>query len=197
MITEWLAANYLELIAAALGLIAIYLQIKQRVWYWPVSIVLVSLYIIVYIQAKLYADMSLQVYYLVISFYGWYHWLFGKREDPGEKLPVSNVSRKLAVYLLLASITFFIAISFILINFTDSDLPYWDAFTTALSFVATWMLARKIIENWLVWIIVDAVSVGIYIYKGLYPTVVLFTVLTILAFVGYHAWRKDVMKKVP
>jgi nicotinamide mononucleotide transporter len=194
MITEWLMANYLELIAAALGLIAIYLQIKQRVWYWPVSIVLVSLYIIVYIQAKLYADMSLQVYYLIISFYGWYHWLFGKREDPGEKLPVRCVSRRLASYLLLASIAFFIAISFILVNFTDSDLPYWDAFTTALSFVATWMLARKIIENWLVWIIVDAVSVGIYIYKGLYPTVVLFTVLTILAIVGYRAWKKDAIK---
>lgn len=189
--TGWLTANYIELMAAALGLIAIYLQIKQKVWYWPVSIVLVSLYIIVYIRAKLYADMSLQVYYLVISFYGWYHWLFGKREDPGEKLPVSFVTKKLSFILLLASIAFFIIISAILVNFTDSDLPYWDAFTTALSFVATWMLARKIIENWLVWIIVDAVSVGIYIYKGLYPTTVLFTVLTILAVVGYRAWLKD------
>ena len=188
---EWLTANYIEVIAASLGMVAIYLQIKQKVWYWPVSIVLVSLYIIVYIEAKLYADMSLQVYYLLISFYGWYHWMFGKRDAPGEKLPVTFVSRKLAILLLTASIVFFIIISGILIRYTDSDLPYWDAFTTALSFVATWMLAKKIIENWLVWIVVDAVSVGIYIYKGLYPTVILFIVLTILAVVGYMAWKRD------
>ena len=188
---EWLTANYIEVIAASLGMVAIYLQIKQKVWYWPVSIVLVSLYIIVYIEAKLYADMSLQVYYLLISFYGWYHWMFGKRDAPGEKLPVTFVSRKLAILLLTASIVFFIIISGILIRYTDSDLPYWDAFTTALSFVATWMLAKKVIENWLVWIVVDAVSVGIYIYKGLYPTVILFIVLTILAVVGYMAWKRD------
>ncbi len=193
---DWLAENYIELIAASLGLVAIYLQIKQKVWYWPVSMVLVSLYIFVYIKAKLYADMSLQVYYLVISFYGWYHWMSGNREDPGKKLPVNFVSKKLAVYLSIASIVFFIGISEILIHLTDSDLPYWDAFTTALSFIATWMLARKIIENWLVWIVVDAVSVGIYIYKELYPTVVLFAVLTILAIVGYMAWKKDAQKQV-
>jgi len=193
---DWLTENYIELIAASLGLVAIYLQIKQKVWYWPVSIVLVSLYILVYIKAKLYADMSLQVYYLVISFYGWYHWMSGNQEDPGKKLPVNFVSKKLAVYLFIASIVFFIGISEILIHLTDSDLPYWDAFTTALSFIATWMLARKIIENWLVWIVVDAVSVGIYIYKGLYPTVVLFAVLTILAIVGYMAWKKDAQKQV-
>jgi len=191
---EWLTANYIEVIAASLGMVAIYLQIKQKVWYWPVSIVLVSLYIIVYIEAKLYADMSLQVYYLLISFYGWYHWTFGKRDAPGGKLPVTFVSRKLAILLLTASIVFFIIISGILIRYTDSDLPYWDAFTTALSFVATWMLAKKIIENWLVWIVVDAVSVGIYIYKGLYPTVILFIVLTILAVVGYMAWKRDVKR---
>lgn len=191
---EWLIANYIEVIAASLGMLAIYLQIKQKVWYWPVSIVLVSLYIIVYIEAKLYADMSLQVYFLIISFYGWYHWMFGKRDDTAKKLPVTFASRKLVILLLLAGIAFFIIISGILVRYTDSDLPYWDAFTTSLSFVATWMLAKKIIENWLVWIVVDAVSVGIYIYKGLYPTVILFTVLSILAVVGYMAWKRDVKR---
>ena len=194
-ISDWIVNNYIEIIAASLGLVAIYLQIKQKIWYWPVSIVLVSLYIIVYIEAKLYADMSLQVYYLVVSFYGWYYWIFGKREDRTKKLPVKFVSRRLGIGLFIISVLLFIGISQILIYFTDSDLPYWDAFTTALSFVATWMLARKIIENWLVWIIVDAVSVGIYIYKELYPTTVLFTVLTILAVAGYFAWKKDALKE--
>ena len=192
---EWLSANYIEVIAASLGFIAIYLQIKQKIWYWPVSIILVSLYIIVYIRARLYADMSLQVYYLVISFYGWHHWLFGKRDVQNDKLAITFTSRRLGIILFLVSIALFFSIAAVLIHFTDSDLPYWDAFTTALSFVATWMLARKIIENWLVWIIVDAISIGIYIYKELYPTTILFTVLTILAVVGYIAWKKDANKQ--
>jgi len=190
-ITSWILQNYVEVIAASLGLIAIYLQIKQKVIYWPVSIVLVSLYIAVYIKAKLYADMSLQVYYLVISFYGWYFWIFGKKKKSSEKVIVSRASKKVLLLSFIASIVFFIGISQILIYFTDSDVPYLDAFTTSLSFVATWMLARKIIENWLIWIVVDAVSAGLYIYKGLYPTTVLFVVLTVLAVVGYREWMKD------
>ena len=85
-------------------------------------------------------------------------------------------------------------IAYILVNFTDSDIPYWDAFTTAFSITATWMLARKIIEHWLIWIVVDLVSAGLYIYKGLYPTTVLFLVFTILAIMAYVEWKKDLNK---
>jgi nicotinamide mononucleotide transporter len=91
----------------------------------------------------------------------------------------------------VASAVLFGIIAFILINFTDSEIPYWDAFTTAGSFVATWMLARKIIEHWLIWIIVDSVSLGLYIYKGLYATVILFAVYTLLAVMGYIEWKKE------
>ncbi len=193
---DWINHNYFELIAAGLGFIAIFLQIKQNVWYWLVSIIMVSMYIYIYIDAKLYADMSLQVYYLVISFYGWYLWLFGiNKNHKHSELPVSTTSIKLRRLLTGVSIGLFFLISWILVSFTNSDLPYWDAFTTALSFVATWMLARKKIENWLIWIVVDAVSTVIYIYKGLYPTVVLFLFLTVLAFVGYRSWEKDLNVK--
>ncbi len=193
-IASWIIQNYIEVIAASLGLIAIYLQIKQKVIYWPVSIVLVSLYIAVYIKAKLYADMSLQLYYLVISFYGWYYWMFGQKKKEEKKIPVTRASKKTLYWSLIAAIAFFIGISQILIYLTDSDVPYLDAFTTSLSFIATWMLARKIIENWLIWVIVDAVSAGIYIYKGLYPTTVLFAVLTVLAVVGYLSWMKYIKR---
>jgi nicotinamide mononucleotide transporter len=195
ILIDWITYNYIEIIAATLGLVSIYLQIKQNIWYWPVSIVLVSLYIIVYISAKLYADMSLQVYYLVVCIYGWHYWLFGNRESKSKQLPVSFISFRLAFKLSLIAVGLFFFIAFILIRFTDSDVPYWDAFTTALSFIATWMLARKIIENWLIWIVVDSVSVGIYFYKQLYPTTILFAVLTILAIVGYYAWKKDAKKQ--
>jgi len=191
-ITNWIIANYFELLAAGLGFVAIYLQIKQNVWYWMVSIIMVSMYIYIYIDAKLYADMSLQVYYLVISFYGWYIWLFGTTINQHKTtLSVSNSSQKLLGFLSIISVGLFFIIAWFLIQFTNSDLPYWDSFTTSLSFVATWMLARKKIENWLIWIVVDAVSVGIYLYKSLYPTAVLFLFLTVLAWVGYKKWQKD------
>lgn len=189
---DWINHNYFELIAAGLGFVAIFLQIKQNVWYWLVSIIMVSMYIYIYIDAKLYADMSLQVYYLVISFYGWYLWLFGiNKNHQHMDLPVSTTSTEMMRLLAIVCIGLFFLISWILVRFTNSDLPYWDAFTTALSFVATWMLARKKIENWLIWIVVDAVSTVMYIYKALYPTAVLFLFLTALAFVGYRSWKKD------
>ncbi|MEA3494492.1 MAG: nicotinamide riboside transporter PnuC [Bacteroidota bacterium] len=190
-VVDWVSTNYIELIAASLGLIAISLQIKQNIWYWLVSIVMVSLYIYVYIQAKLYADMSLQIYFLVISFYGWYYWLYGNKKNKKKEATVSKINKKSYIIISLIAIVFFWGIAWILKSYTDSDIPYWDSFTTTLSFIATWMLARKYIENWLVWIVADFVSIGIYIYKGLYPTTVLFIVLTILAFVGYSHWLKD------
>ncbi len=84
----------------------------------------------------------------------------------------------------------FFGIGVILDKFTDSPIPYWDAFTTAVSFTATWMLARKILEHWILWILVDAVSMGLYLYRGLYPTLVLFTIYTTMAAIGYFEWKK-------
>jgi nicotinamide mononucleotide transporter len=195
-VLSWIVDIYFELSAAALGFVAIYLQIRQNVWYWLVSIIMVSMYIYIYIDAKLYADMSLQVYYLVISFYGWYLWLFGKSVNHHKTaISVSLSSGKLKSILGATALVLFFVIAWILLEFTNSDLPYWDSFTTSLSFVATWMLARKKLENWLIWIVVDAVSVGIYIYKELYPTAVLFLFLTVLAYVGYLRWQKDMFKQ--
>ena len=189
---DWIKNNYFELVAAGLGFVAIFLQIRQSVWYWLVSIVMVSMYIYIYIGARLYADMSLQVYYLVVSFYGWYLWLFGiKKNHHQSELLVSATSFKLMSMLAVISVVLFFVMAWILSAFTDSDLPYWDAFTTALGFVATWMLARKKIENWLVWIVVDVVSTVIYLYKGLFPTAILFFFLSFLAVVGYRSWKKD------
>lgn len=190
--TEWIVSHSFELTAASLGFVSIYLQIKQNVWYWLVSIIMVSMYIYIYIQARLYADMSLQVYYLVISFYGWYAWVSGRQvNNHKEALSVTFCTKRLRVNSVVISIMLFFLIGWILENFTNSDLPYWDSFTTSLSFVATWMLARKKIENWLIWIVVDAVSAVIYIYKDLWPTSILFFVLTGLAWVGFMRWKKD------
>jgi nicotinamide mononucleotide transporter len=188
----WLTQHYFELIAAILGFIGIFFQIKQNPWYWLISIFMVSMYIFVYIDAKLYADMSLQVYYLIMCFYGWYNWVFGRSTSRREVLRVSRLKKRYYLIITTLGIILFVLISQVLVFFTDSDLPYWDSFTTSLSFIATWMLAKKILENWLLWIIVNVCSVGIYIHKDLLPTSLLFLVLAILAVVGYNTWKKDI-----
>ena len=191
----WIFNNYIELLGALFGLLYIILSIKQNIWCWPIGLITSALYIYVFFITKFYADMGLQVYYLVVSIYGWYFWMFGGKSKKKDDLKISNVGFRRFLYLAVATAVLFGIIAFILVNFTDSEIPYWDAFTTAGSFVATWMLARKIIEHWLIWIIVDSVSLGLYIYKGLYATVILFAVYTLLAVIGYIEWKKELKTK--
>jgi len=190
---DWISTNIIEIIGTLSGFIFLYFEIKQSKWLWPVGLFSALMYIYVFFMAKFYADMGLQFYYVFISIYGWFHWSRSKGESAAE-LPVTTLKIGLFFKLLLASLFIYIAISFILVNYTDSPIPYWDAFTTALSIVATWMLARKILEQWLVWVIVDAVSLGLYLYKELYPTAILFAFYTILAVYGYFQWKKDIAK---
>lgn len=193
-ILSFLIEHWFESLAALLGFISIYLQIKQNAWYWPISIIMVMMYVVVYYNTRFYADMSLQFYFLFVGIYGWYYWISGKKTklaDGDEHKKVVSLNKKEFVLAGVISLIFFGLIYLILSQFTNSDIPLGDAFTTGLSFVATWLLARKILENWIIWIIVDIVSTGLYIYKELYPTAILFFVLSILAFVGYYKWKKS------
>lgn len=198
---EWISLNkdlVIEIFGATTGLLYLFFSIKQRIWLWPLGIFTSAIYIYVFFAARFYADMGLQVYYLIISIYGWYYWLKGNGARRGGEAPdetaVLAVKKTPSRYLPLLLLTFvilFAGIAWILHEFTDSDIPVWDAFTTAGSIVATWMLARKLLEHWLIWIVVDAVSMGLYIYKELYPTVLLFAVYTAMAMVGFISWRNE------
>ncbi|MPQ45976.1 nicotinamide riboside transporter PnuC [Marinifilum sp. N1E240] len=190
---DWIIDNIIEIIGTIAGLIFLYLEIKQNKWLWPVGLLTSVMYIYVFFVAKLYADMSLQFYYVFISIYGWIIWSHGSNQSKKE-LPVTHLSRKLFLILFGVSMAIYVFISYVLVNFTDGSVPYWDAFTTALSIVATWMLARKILEQWLVWVVVNSVSLGLYIYKGLYPTSILFFFYTVLAVIGYLQWKKDMLR---
>ena len=153
------------------------------------GIISAILYMLVFFHSKFYADMALNGYYFVISIYGWIVWRTGSSQ--GKELPVVRLKSKLALILLVITAAGFIVIGFILTRYTDSPIPWWDAFTTAVSFTATWMLARKILEHWILWIIVDTVSMGLYLYRGLYPTLVLFALYTTMAVIGYIQWKKS------
>ncbi len=187
---NWIIQNWIEIVGALAGFIYVFFEIKAHRWMWPIGLLTSAFYIVVFFDSKFYADMSLQFYYIVISIIGWYWWIKGGAK--GEELPISRISKQLISKLALASLIIFGIISYILINFTDSPLPYWDSITTSLSIVATWMLARKIIEQWLLWIFIDLVSMILYIYKGLYPTSVLFLIYSILAIIGYLQWSKTI-----
>jgi nicotinamide mononucleotide transporter len=193
---NWIIDNWIEIVAVATGLAYIILSVKQNIWCWLFGIISSFLYLYVFFNSKIYADMSLQAYYVIMGVYGWVHWA---RLDSGSKekkeLPVLRLTAK--EWLILSGITFvlFILIAQFLIYFTDSPVPWVDSFTTSLSFTATWMLTRKIIEHWIIWIVVDAVSIGLYFYRGLYPSIILFAVLTILAVAGYIEWNKEWKKQ--
>ncbi|WP_372773366.1 nicotinamide riboside transporter PnuC [Mangrovibacterium sp.] len=186
---SWLMANWIEVTGALLGLIYIFLSIKQNILTWPVGLLTSALYVYVFCIAKFYADMALQVYYVLVSLYGWYIWLKGSANN--SKLMVSETPRNLWLWLTFASVVCFVFIEFILTNYTDSPIPMGDALTTALSLVATWMLARKYLEHWLVWIFVDFFSAVLYAIKGLWPTTILFVVYTVMAVLGYLKWKNE------
>lgn len=188
---NYLISNWVEITGTVLSLVYLYLSVKQNVWLWIFGFASSALYIAVFFQSKFYADMSLQVYYLVASVYGFLHWTLKKQKSGGNDLPVVSVNGKQIIMLSLSAVAIWAVYYFVLSNFTDSDVAFPDSITTALSIVATWMLARKMLEHWLIWIFVDAFSALLYWHKELYFTTGLFAVYTIMAIVGYLRWRKD------
>jgi nicotinamide mononucleotide transporter len=192
---NWLFTNYIEVLASVTGLIYLVYSIRGKMILWLFGLITSLLYVWVFFKSGIYADMGINVYYVIVSIYGWYHWKFGKNATQ-TSLPIRRLNQKAGIILLLVSGMLYIFILLVLKNFTDSTVAAWDAFITAFSITATWMLARKILEHWLIWIVVDFISVGLYIFKDLYPTVLLFIVYTILAFTGYKSWLKE-WKKQP
>jgi len=190
MILDYIHKNWIEIVGAILSLIYLYLSIKQKVTLWLFGIVSSLFYVVVFFQTKFYADMSLQFYYIVISVYGLINWK-QREQSPKNELPATTISKRLILYLIFGTGLVYLAYYYVLANFTDSTIPKADSLVGALSVVGTWMLARKLIENWLVWIVADGLCVGLYIYKSLYPTAVLFVIYTVMAIVGYYQWKKN------
>ncbi len=179
----------LEIAAVVFGIVSVWLSTRQHIASWPTAIVNVSLYFLVFRDAKLYADMGLQIIYLVLSIYGWYEWKFGG--SGRTELPVSRTSRRTTVTLLLLGVLGVLVLGTILDRSTDAALPWVDSAAAVTSLCAQWMMTRKLLENWLVWIAVDVVYVAMFIYKELYLTAGLYAVFLALAVSGYLEWRQS------
>lgn len=179
----------LEWIAVTTGLMSVWFSMKENILVYPTGIISVVIYVYLAFQYQLYADMGVNFYYFIMSVYGWYHWK--DTDGQREQIPVTiNDAREnlISVALLLGS---FGILVFVLMNFTNSDVPIWDALTTCFAITGMWLMARKKIENWVAWIITDLISVPLYFYKGLVLTSFQFFIFTILAFAGLFAWWKS------
>jgi nicotinamide mononucleotide transporter len=179
----------LELLAALLGAISVYLSVRQNIWSWPTAIVNVVVYAFVFYQAKLYADMGLQVIYAALSVYGWYEWLYGGANRT--ELHVTRTAPRLGAVLTLIALAGSAALGVFLRGATDAALPFMDSFLSSTSLVAQWMMTKKKLENWLVWIGVDVLYVGMFVFKHLYITAGLYAVFLALAVRGYIDWRRS------
>ena len=221
-VLDWLSNNYIEIFGAVTGVLFVILEVRQSIWLWPVGILTSAFYIFIFFTAKLYADMTLQGYYLIISIIGWYWWIHGSRfrrsiskgerpgvhgsgnpEDVGQVkgnieegmknvLQVTRLKRKTGLILTVVFVFLYCLMWQILSRFTDSPVPGWDSFITSLSIVATWMLARKIYEHWFVWILVNIVSAVLFFNRGLHPTVILYAIYAIMSFTGLFVWKKAI-----
>jgi nicotinamide mononucleotide transporter len=183
----------LELVAALTGALSVWLSVRQNIWSWPTAIVNVVLYAVVFQEAKLYADMGLQVVYAVLSVYGWYEWLYGG--EGRTQLRVTRTTPRLATLLAFVAAAGSALLGTLLHRTTDAALPYMDSFLSSTSLVAQWMMTRKLLENWLVWIAVDVLYVGMFVFKGLYLTAGLYAVFLALAVRGYLDWRRSMAER--
>ncbi len=183
----------LEIIGALIGILYIILEYRASVWLWPVGVVMPAIYIYIYYEAGIYADMGINIYFLLAAIYGWVVWLNNRKrasegnQEEGEIVHTSRKEWRVSAIVFAAS---FALLACVLINFTSSTVPYCDSFTTALSIVGMWMLAHKRIEHWILWIAIDIVSTVMYVEKGLYPTAILYAIYTVIAVGGYFKWVK-------
>ena len=185
----------LEPIAAAFGVACLYLLIRQSIWAWPVGIVMTSLYALIFFDAQLYANFGLQIVFCTLQIYGWWFWLSHRsKAEADSKAPVKLLSgRALAVWLVVGALGVAV-LGFGLARFTDGAAPFWDAGVTSFSLVAQFLLARKYLQNWLIWIGVDVVAIGLYFSQGLYWTSGLYGLFLLMCIWGYVEWRRDMGK---
>lgn len=184
---SFLADHWLDITTTALGLAYILLEYKASVWMWVVGFLMQSLGIVLYYQKGLYADCGMEFYYLAMTVYGFIAWTLHQQKK--KELPIRHIPQKTLFWWLLAGLVFWAVIYYILVTFTDSKVPIADAFTTAFSIVGIWALARKYLEQWFVWIVVDVVTSALYYYKGIPFKASLYALYVVIAVFGYFKWR--------
>ena len=186
---SWLyQQTWAEITGVITGLLCVYLAAKNIIWNWPFAIVNVSIYIFIFFEARLFADMGLQVYLLIMNIYGWYYW--SRQAETTGKPPVIRIAKNTIIITIAGIVT---ATAFLgsVLRYTPASYPYLDSFCAACSLAAQVLLARKVLENWLIWIFVDVIYVVIYFFKDLHLTAAMYGIYVVLALIGYLNWKKE------
>ncbi len=181
--------SWAELVGAALGVAMVVCNILQIHWGWPLAFLSSVLYGFVFANAGLFAEAGLQVFFALTALWGWWQWLRG-RDEAGETLLPRALGRPPAFALIVMSALAVPALALFLARFTSSDVPWWDALPTVLSLAATYLLGKKYVANWPLWIVVNLISMGLFAYKGLWITVGLYALFAVMAAIGWKAWRE-------
>jgi nicotinamide mononucleotide transporter len=187
-IQNLLDTTWIEIIAVTFGLLSVWFAKKENILVYPTGIINVLIYVYLCYFAGLYADMGINAFYFVMSVYGWYNW--GRKDKEKHHVPISKTTRVQLIICLVAFVIFFFILWYILHRFTDSVVPVWDSITTSLFIVSMWLMAIKKIENWLGWIIGDALVIPLFSYKGLVFTSFQYIAFLALAIAGYLEWKK-------
>jgi nicotinamide mononucleotide transporter len=189
---DWLAQHWLDLLTALTGLLYIYLEYKAHIALWIVGIIMPAMSIVLYWEHGLYADFGMSIYYTLAAIYGYLVWRFGKKR--GQKvegdMPVTHFKARLVLPSVVVWLVAWVLVYWILVTFTNSNVPITDSFVNSLSFIGLWALARKYLEQWLIWIVVDAVSAALYVYKGIPFMASLYALYVVIAVFGYRKWRR-------
>jgi nicotinamide mononucleotide transporter len=185
--------TWIEITGTIFGILGVWLTIKQNIFCFPAGIVNVALYAILFFKSKLYSDAALQIIYIVLLVYGWMQW---RKKESRKRMPVANTEQPLKILLAVLGVGATFILGTFLYSKTDAALPYFDALTTVMSLIAQWMIARRKIENWILWIAADVIYVGMYVYKELYLTSGLYFIFILLAVKGYMEWKKS-LNQIP
>lgn len=183
----------LQIVGFSLGLLYLWLEYRANIYLWLVGLMMPLVHGILYFQSGLYADCAMNGYYLLAGLYGWLVWHHASKGKVGSQISHTPLGRWPVIVLSYAAVH--VLIYWVLITFTNSTVPFWDSLTTALSVVAMWMLSRKYVEQWLVWLVVDVITVGLYLYKNIPITASLYLIYTMMAIAGYLRWRHVVRQQ--
>ena len=185
------ALSWIEIWAVITGLIYVILAAREQIWCWFFGIISSALSIYLFYTGQLYAESILYVYYVVAGFYGWYAWKGRSKESvatPPLQIHTWTVRNHLLALFIGSLLSLILAWG--LARYTDAQIPLLDSFTTIFSFIATYMVTRKVLENWLYWIVIDIVTSGMYFYRGFYLYALLMVVYTLIAAIGYYQWKR-------
>lgn len=195
-ITIWSAqTSWVELIAVAFGLLYVWYMKKASLLAFPFGIINVLIYIYICFDARLYAYATINLFYFIMSVYGWYNWT--RKRDGEPALPISRCSKRSLLINILVMMLSFLILWILLSRFTDNPVPFWDALTTSVYIIGMWLTAQKKLENWIFWIAGDVISIGLFSSQGLYFSSFQFLVFTVIAILGFMEWRKKLKVITP